>query len=278
MALVPRFFPRSRFFDDLSWELFDPFDELDRPFGRNLHWFIRPTIFDSPIFDRPFFDRPLWAKSSIFERSAFEKSFFDKEFEALTWEVPKIPEKYRITVDTSGFSPKSLSVEYRGNKLIVHGREEVKTNDNDFTVKEFKKTYQLPENAETDKLASYLAGNQLFIEAPLKSDSRQSEELLPKIVDNNGSKQVTLSCSLPSGIDPSKINVTCKDRDVVIKAEETVEKADGISSRYYYKRVTLPENTEFGALRCNVKNNVLSLEAPLANYSSVSRIIPVEYK
>ena len=251
MSLIPRFFPRARFDLD-NWfrpslDLFDPFDELDRTFSRNMFWLTRPSLFE------PF--PSLWES--------------------------KPPEKYRINVDCAGYSPKSLTVEYKHGNLHVNGREEVKTGDNDYSIKEFKKSYKLPDNAEIEKLVSFYAGGQLVIEVPLKNEQSSlaiSQELCPQIIDGrDGSKQVALKCSVPKGIDPSKITVTCKDRDLIIKAEDKIEKSDGVSSSFYYKRCRLPENADLNALTCSFENNHLAINAPVRNISEI-RHIAVQHK
>ena len=224
-------------------DLFDPFDNLDRMMSRNLQWLTRPSFIE-PL--------PL---------------------------VPKIPEKYRVTVDCQGHDPKAIRTEFRDGKLIVSGRDEVKHSHDDYSIKEFKKTYKLPDNAEIDKLASFYANGQLVVEVPLKQLQAKQEDMLPQIVENkDGSKQVALSCSIPHGIDPSKVSVTCKDRDLIIQAEDKVEKADGVSKTYYYKRCTLPENTDLNALRCHLENNKLAVSAPVAPQLSQYRQIPIEYR
>jgi HSP20 family molecular chaperone IbpA len=224
-----------------SFDLFDPFDDFNRHFDRNFFWIRRPLIFDPPM---------------------------------LTFEQPKQPEKYRINIDCTGYSPKALTVEYKGDKLNVIGREEVKISDNDYSIKEFKKSYKLPENAEHDKMASYYTNGQLVVEVPLKSEQKSiTQNLTPQITDG----KISLNCSVPKGIDPSKVSVTCSDRDLIIKAEDKIEKADGVSSSYYYKRCRLPENADLNAIECSLEDSNLAITAPVKNLSEI-RHIPVQHK
>jgi HSP20 family molecular chaperone IbpA len=82
---------------------------------------------------------------------------------------------------------------------------------------------------------------------------------------------------VPANIDPSKIQVTCKDRDVIVQAEEKLEKEDGISQTYYYRRSTLPETTNFDDLKCVLENNQLSITAPIdENLRQNKRKIPIQ--
>lgn len=257
MALIPHgFFPRSMFDMD-QWfkpahlgpstlDLFDPFDELDHTIGRNLEWLNKPEFI-----------------------SAFPL-------------VPRVPQKYRITVDVTGYSPKSIKTEVIGRKLIVTGREEDKTHgSDDFHIKEFKKTYELPENCETEKLISFVTTHgHLVIECPLKETTlHPNTDLFPKIVDDNkGGKQVTLKFTVPEKIDPSKVSVHIKDRDLIVKAEDKVEKPDSVSKFYYYKRTTLPENTKFDELKCNYDNHEISICAPINTEWKSHKKIPIECK
>jgi HSP20 family molecular chaperone IbpA len=256
MSLIPHnFFPR-KLFDMNEWfkahpeglttlDIFDPFDELDHMIGHNLEWLNKPE------FLQPF---PL---------------------------VPKVPQKYRITVDCHGYNPKSIKTEIKGLKLIVSGREEEKQEGEDFSIKEFKKTYDLPAHAEVDKLVSFMTGNgHLVIEVPLKEiEHHQHTDLFPQIIDTeNGGKAVSLKFGVPAKIDPSKISVSIKDRDLIVKAEDKVEKPDGISKFYYYKRTTLPENTDFEQLKCNYDNHKISVAAPLKLDFKSFKKVPIEYK
>ncbi|CAF0804231.1 unnamed protein product [Brachionus calyciflorus] len=254
MSLIPRFNSISRkFFEDdpffqirpLSLDFFDPFDEMDRKFDRHLRWLNRPNFADFP-----------------------------SPFKSIS-----VPEKYRITVDCAGFNPKSIKTEVLGNKVVVSAREEDRANSEDYSIREFKKTYDLPKNAQGDKLASFVTNEgKLVIEAPLKKENQNlsSDFGFPKISDDG--KSVSLNFSLPEKVDPSKINVTCKDREIIIKAEDKQEKEDGMSSFSFYQRSTLPENTDFNAIKCQLENQTLKLNAPiLENPKQNFRQIPIEH-
>jgi HSP20 family molecular chaperone IbpA len=237
-------------------EIFDPFDELDRLMGRNLQWLNKPDFLESAL-------------------------------------VPRVPDKYRITLDVTGYNPASIKTEFVNGKLVISGAEGEKlSTGDDYTIKEFKKSYKLPENAEYEKLVSFVTSNGvLVVEVPLKNTETQIQKLLsqnfdlmPRIVENkDGSKQVAMNMSLPESIDPAKITVTCKDRDVIIKAQDKSEvhekNRDTVSSVYFYKRTTLPENTDFEHLKCNFDNHKLSIGAPLIHDYHPHHVkkIPVEY-
>lgn len=258
MALIRHtFLPRSMFDMDYWYrpaslgigpstlDIFDPFDDLDRALGRNLLWLDRPTDLLSSLLPSE----------------------------------PKIPKKYRVTLDVSGFSPNSIKTEIKENKLVVSGSEGAKHDTSDYSVREFRKTYELPKNAETDKMVSFVASNgQLVVEVPLKREAKSLQSEKVQIVEGEkGAKSVQLKIELPEKIDPANVSVTCKDRDVIIKTEEKKETPDSVSQMHYYRRVTLPENTDFEQLKCTLEDNKLALCAPLnmelkPNY----RAIPIE--
>lgn len=251
MSLIPHdFMPRSMLEMD-NWmrpslDLFDPFDDLDHMMSRNLHWLQRPQ--------------------------GLMENFLR----------PRVPEKYRITLDCSGYNPNSLKTEVKDGKLVITGLEEHGSPDSDDYVKrEFRKTYKLPPNAEVDKLISFFAGRHLVVEVPLKLESENilQEELFPQIIDGpNGQKEVKLNCTVPQGIDPSKLSVTCKDRDLVIKAQDKVEREDGISQTFFYKHYRLPENTNLNALKCELKDHKLTVHAPMQAALKHHHHIPIEHK
>lgn len=224
-------------------ELFDPFDQLDHMMSRNLQWLQRPD-FGFPM-------------------------------------LPLVPQKYRVVVDCAGFDPKSITTNVNNNKLVVSAHEEVKHDSDNFSVKEFKKTYELPPHSESDKLVSFMTpdGN-LVLEVPLKeTHAHPNADLFPRIVDvPNGKKEVQLSVAVPENIDPSKVHVSIKDRDLIVKAEDKKERPDGKSRFYYYKRTTLPENTDFKELKCNMDGGRLSVTAPLNPELVSHRKVPIEHK
>ena len=73
--------------------------------------------------------------------------------------------------------------------------------------------------------------------------------------------------------------MTCKDRDIIIQTEDIKDKPDEYSRMYYYKRCTMPENTDFSNIKCRIENNQLFVEAPVnPALTSTTRQIPIEFK
>jgi len=233
-------------------DLFDPFDDIDRMMSRNLQWFDRPSSWMS------------------------------------TPPLVSVPQKYRISVDASGFSPESIKTEQKeegGQRLLtVHGRETTGTKGgDDYLKREIRKTFRLPENIEIDKMASFMTPNgQFIVEFPLRETERTTNlSLLPQIVDTSaGGKQVQMNFPLPQNIDPNKVQVSVKDRDLIMRVEDRQESPDRYSRTHMYTRTTLPEGTDFNQLKCVVDNNQLSVTAPLSQQqrSIGSRNIPLEVR
>lgn len=256
MSLIPHsFFPRSQFDMDLwvnplrnmhsTLDLFDPFDELDHHLSRNLQWFNKPEFF-APFSMGPF-----------------------------------VPQKYRITVNCVGFSSDSVSTEIDGNKLYVKGHQEEKGNGDDYSTREFKKSYDLPARCETHKLVSFMTSpGHLVIEIPLKEQGMHlNTDLFPKIVDDaDGKKRVKLDFQVPDHVHPEKVNIHVKDRDLIVQAEDKTENKDNMSKFYYYKRTTLPENTDFDKLKCSMKDHRINIEAPVDATRRPYKTIPIEHK
>jgi len=228
-------------------DMFDPFDELDHAMAKNMQWLNRP------------------------------------EFMPMMPMLPRVPQKYRIVCDCVGYTPSCVKTEIVGHDLIVHGREDVKTPTGDFSVKEFKRTYRLPDNCEKDKMVSFMtAHGELVVELPLKEkEMHMNMDLLPKIVDSPaGGKQVELKFSIPEKIKPEHVHVSIKDRDLIVKGEEKIEKPDGVTRFYYYKRTTLPENTDFKSLKCQCDDvtHKISICAPLDMDFKSHKKVPIEMK
>lgn len=226
-------------------DLFDPFDELDNVISRNVHWLNKPEFLGS---------LPLY---------------------------PRVPQKYRVSVDCAGYSPSSIKTEMKpDNKLVVSAREEQRTEaEGDFSVREFKRTYQLPPQAEPDKLISFMTGNdRLVIEVPLKeTEISRDSDLFPRIIDNpDGTKSVSMRFNVPEDVDVNKMNVSVKDRDLIVRVEDKVDKADRHTRFHYYKRTTLPENTKLDELKCVLDKNTITATAPLdLNFRRPYRTVPI---
>ena len=63
----------------------------------------------------------------------------------------------------------------------------------------------------------------------------------------------------------------------VVKAEDKIEERDRMSQFSYYKRSTLPENTDVNALTCSLDNSKLTITAPIVSDLKASiKQIPIQ--
>jgi len=245
-------FPRSMFDLDLwnrpfefgpsALDMFDPFDELDMQMGNSLNW-----------LSKPFFRGPLY-----------------------------VPQKYRVTVDVSGFKPESIKTEIKNDKLVIsahegNNRSNGDKEDDDYSIKEFKKSYKLPHNLETDQLTSFVTrGGHLVVEIPLKEESES--DFMPQIVDtDDGHKAVNMKMALPHEINPSEITVTAKDHDIIVKGQHCDKSDNSFSEFKYYRRSTMPENADLSHLKCTLDDNKLLLNAPIVakNAKLTDKNVPI---
>lgn len=229
-----------------SLDLFDPFDDVDNMINRNLQWLNKPLLTDTML--------PL---------------------------MPRVPNKYRVSVDCAGFLPENIKTEIKDkNKLIVSGRQEQSTDKTtgDFAKLEFKKSYQLPENSITDQMISFMSGNQLIVEVPLReTEQMKNVHLWPQQINNkDGTKSIQMKFDLPQNIDASKVNVSVKDHDLIVRIEDKVKNQDGSSRFHYYQRTTLPEQTRLDHLKCVQENNQVVCTAPLDTKAVSYRTIPIQ--
>lgn len=146
----------------------------------------------------------------------------------------------RITFSCGGYSPKSIKTDVYGNKVVISGREEARIDGENYSIKEFKRSYELPVNAEGERLASYMAPNgQLLIEVPLKH-LPTTEETSASVSPNNKKvmaaahlddpSNFSVTYQLPENIDPSRLNVTVRDHDLTIQTiDNVINKSSRIS-------------------------------------------------
>jgi len=242
MSLRDPFFDMSLRDPFASLDFFDPFNEIDRLAGRNLRWLNEPSILPSRLMQ------------------------------------PLVPQKYRITLDCSGFSEDSIKTVVVGNKLEISAKEgDVAAKDTEnYTLRELKRTYELPDYVDTSKLVSFMTNNgMLVVEFPWKEDILGTPSLLPKIDEN--AKTVSLDVVIPPNVDPSRIRVTCRDQDLIVKADYRLTNDDGStrSRVHYLRRTTLPENTKWDTMKCESDNTKLHITAELGPHHR--KRIPITY-
>jgi len=244
-------FPRQLFdfenFFGPSLDLFDPFDEIDLSAHRMqnaLQW----------LQDPPRLQRELCPVTGHKKRPHTDK--------------------FRVTLDVTGYRPEDLSVKVVGRKLFIDGKHEVRDGD-DFSTKEMRKTYDLPENASLDHMTSFLtAKGTLVVEFPLITATKERDNHLlevqkyaqtmkdfnfdeffksafePKICDDaeRGGKKIDLSLDM-TGFRPDQIQIHLKDHDLIVQAESSSSDKHHTARSYIYKAVTLPPTIDVDHMR-----------------------------
>ena len=197
------------------------------------------------------------------------------------------PKLFRVSLEIAGLDKNSIKTEINNKKLIITGKEGEKVETGDFLLQEFRKTFDLPDNLETEKMQTYINRIGRFtVEIPFKSEKLKSSHLLqfdqlPKIVEaEKGNKMVALQLSIPSNIDPSKITLTHKNNYLILKAQDKSESPEGVKSFYYYKKISLPEGTNFDKLQSKFADNYLTVSAPFTEELKAKdeKQIPIEFK
>jgi HSP20 family molecular chaperone IbpA len=183
---------------------------------------------------------------------------------------------HEITLDCSGFNSESIKISTSEDKtkLVVFGQEKTDNLneadvEKDFSLKEFRRTFQLPANVDVDKLKSRFDDSLLVIGVPFKPNPENAKTNSPYnnciVFENeNGQKCVKFCLNLPEIIDADKVRVICKDQDVIVRAEDKIETSEGgVNQIFYYKRTSFPQNTDFQSLKCTFNEGKLEIVAPL---------------
>jgi len=244
-------FPRNLFdFDNFfgrSLDLFDPFDEVDlasHQMQNALQW----------LQDPPRLQRELCPITGHKKRAHSDK--------------------FRVTLDVTGYKPEDLSVKVVGRKLFIDGKQEFRDGE-DFSVKEMRKVYDLPENASLEHLTSFLtAKGTLVVEFPLITQLKERDDhhhqlqqagdhvkefnfdeffksaFAPKVSDDQEKKGKKIDLSLDmTGFRPDQIQIHLKDHDLIVQAESSSPNKQHTARSYIYKAVTLPLNVDIEHMR-----------------------------
>lgn len=183
-------------------------------------------------------------------------------------------DKFRVTLDVTGYKPEDLSVKVVGRKLFIDGKQEFREGD-DFSVREMRKTYDLPENASFEHMTSFLtAKGTLVVEFPLVTPPKERDdhhhevqkyaELVkdfnfdeffksafePKISDDaeKSGKKIDLSLDM-TGFRPDQIQIHLKDHDLIVQAESSSSDKHHTARSFIYKAITLPPNVDVEHMR-----------------------------
>jgi len=207
---------------------------------------------------------------------------------------PAQSEKCRFQLNVAGFNPDSIKTRIDGKKLLVEAKQEDRDGD-DYHVREIRKSFNLPEHADVNNLASFVTpNNMLVIEVPVKNpeieqrmlQSRQNQNdtnlarwgawrdplfdyggfgasiFAPQIIDTPNGKQLKMALKMKD-FTPEQIKVSVKNNDLVIQGEHQHKDRNRSEKTYFYKSCTLPPGTQIDHLQSHLTNDgELQIEAP----------------
>jgi len=275
-------------------------DPFDRFFGDQLHFFDPWRDFDT-------FPTALSTMPSAFRwinepRRLSHSTRQNSSGNALT--APH-SEKFRVQLNVAGFNPETIKTHVEGRKVIVEAKQEERQPDGDFNIRQIRKTYDLPEHADVNNVASFVSpNNMLVIEAPIRNPEMERRlqttadqqslaqfgqhrdpifdysgfltgfDFQPRVVDvADGKKQLRLSMPM-KGYKPEEIKVSVKNNDLVVQGEHNYKDKNRSERSFFTKSVTLPPGTQVEQLQSNMTDNgELKVEAPYVEQQQPQKAI-----
>lgn len=61
--------------------------------------------------------------------------------------IPALSEKFRVQLNVAGFNPDTIRTRVEGRKVVVEAKQEDRQSQGDYSIREIRKTYELPEHA-----------------------------------------------------------------------------------------------------------------------------------
>ncbi|CAF0899848.1 unnamed protein product [Adineta steineri] len=283
--------PHDRFFDD-QLHLFDPWRDFDT-FPTTL------STASSPFrwINQPHrLNRSSSTSSSSFHTTSGNSGSGNTLLPLTTITTPALSEKFRVQLNVDGFTPESIKTRVEGRKVIVEAKQEDRQGDGNYSIREIRKTYDLPEHADANNLASFVTpNNMLVVEVPVTHphiERRLSQTLAdtntlaqfgqyrdpvfdyagfigssdfrPRIIDTNinGQKQLKMALAVKN-YRPEQIKVSVKNDELIIQAENTYNDNNRSERSFLTKSISLPPGTKVDQLRSFLNaDGQLEIEAP----------------
>ncbi|CAF0807728.1 unnamed protein product [Adineta steineri] len=278
------------FFPIHRYRRFD--DPFDRFFGDQLDFFDPWRDFDT-------FPTALTARPNAF-RWVNEplRLTHDQQTVEPTSPAPHA-EKFRTQLNIAGFNPETIKTRVEGHKVIVEAKQEDRQPDGDFSVREIRKTYELPEHANANRMASYVTpNNMLVIEAPIENPEAErrlqqarndnqsltqfgqyrdplfdyagflgGSDFQPRIVDKgNNQKQLEMAVGMKN-FRPEEIKVSVKNNELIVQGEHRHQDKNRSERSFFFKSTTLPPGTQVDHLQSHLTDDGhLKIEAPFVEH------------
>ena len=135
--------PFDRFFGDQlnffdPWRDFDTFPSAFSTFPNSFRWINAPRRFSR-------------SSSSLFHTSSASLPNSITGGTSLlpipSTPSPALSEKFRVQLNVAGFKPETIQTRVDGRKVVVEAKQEERHPTGDYSVREFRKSYDLPEHA-----------------------------------------------------------------------------------------------------------------------------------
>jgi len=220
-------------------------------------------------------------------------------------------EKFRVQLNVAGFNPETIKTKVEGGKVIVEAKQEDRQSDGDYHIREIRKSYELPQHADTSHLASYVTpNNMLVVEVPIqnpenerrleqtKKDDRNltqfgqyrdplfdyagflgGSDFRPRVVDKgNNQKQLELNVGMKN-FKPDEIKVSVKNNELIVQGEHRHKDENRSERSFFLKSTTLPPGTQVDQLQSHLGDDgQLKIEAPFIEQKEGQKSIEPQKK
>jgi HSP20 family molecular chaperone IbpA len=203
-------------------------------------------------------------------------------------------EKFRVQLNVAGFNPETINTKVEGRKVIIEAKQEDRQSDDDYNIRQLRKTYDLPEHADASRLASYITpNNMLVVEVPIKNPETErrveqakkdnqlgqfgqyrdplfdytgflgGSDFQPRIVDKgNNQKQLEMTVGMKN-YRPQEIKVSVKNNELIVQGEHRHKDENRSERLFFFKSATLPPGTQVDQLQSQLTDDgQLKIEAP----------------
>ncbi|CAF1181069.1 unnamed protein product [Rotaria sordida] len=220
-------------------------------------------------------------------------------------------EKFRVQLNVAGFNPDTIKTKVEGRKVIVEAKQEDRQPDGDYNIRELRKTYELPEHADSQRLASYVTpNNMLVIEVPIRNPEAEhrvaqarndnqslvqfgqyrdplfdyagflaGSDFQPRIVDKgNNQKQLEMSVGMKN-YRPEEIKISVKNNELIVQGEHQYKDNNRSERSFFFKSTTLPPGAQVDQLQSRLTDDgQLKIEAPYIEQKEATKSIENQKK
>ncbi|CAF0850230.1 unnamed protein product [Rotaria sp. Silwood1] len=187
-------------------------------------------------------------------------------------------EKYRVQLNIAGFNPETITTKVEGRKVIVEAKQEDRQPNGDYTIRELRKTYELPEHVDTKRLASYVTpNNMLVIKVPIYNP--ETERRVAQVKNDNQSLTQFGQYRDPL-FDYVGFLVGSDFQSRIVDKGEYQHKDKNRSERSFFcKSTTLPPGTQIDQLQSRLTDDgQLKIEASYVEQKEATKSIENQKK